>query len=172
MDSSQASTTLRHGTTPIQYTIKAQILNTQQNTLVTLSLTLSHPPPSLSLSFSPLSVSHSSSPYCFRKRTVLRLDLKETIEGFFRTGRGRSFPVDGKDTETDSGKSGTRGLKADSVGNTTESTGVRDLDLFASGFQSASVATARYYTSHTKTKLPTRKSVQRSSRQSDHTKTS
>ena len=33
-------------------------------------------------------------------------------------------------------------------------------------------ATARYYTSHTKTMLPTRKSVPRSSRQSDHTKTS
>ena len=32
-------------------------------------------------------------------------------------------------------------------------------------------ATARYYTSHTKTMLPTRKSVPRSSRQSDHTKT-
>ena len=33
-------------------------------------------------------------------------------------------------------------------------------------------ATARYYTSHTKTMLPTRKSVPRSSRHSDHTKTS
>ena len=33
-------------------------------------------------------------------------------------------------------------------------------------------ATARYYTSHTKTMLPMRKSVPRSSRQSDHTKTS
>ena len=33
-------------------------------------------------------------------------------------------------------------------------------------------ATARYYVSHTKTMLPTRKSVSRSSRQSDHTKTS
>ena len=33
-------------------------------------------------------------------------------------------------------------------------------------------ATARYYASHTKTILPTRKSTQRSSRQSDHTKTS
>ena len=33
-------------------------------------------------------------------------------------------------------------------------------------------ATARYYASHTKTMLPTRKSVPRSSRQSDHTKTS
>ena len=33
-------------------------------------------------------------------------------------------------------------------------------------------ATARYYVSHTKTMLPTRKSVPRSSRQSDHTKTS
>ena len=32
-------------------------------------------------------------------------------------------------------------------------------------------ATARYYTSHTKTMLPTRKSVPRSSRQFDHTKT-
>ena len=32
-------------------------------------------------------------------------------------------------------------------------------------------ATARYYTSHTKTMLPTRKSVPRSSRQLDHTKT-
>ena len=31
---------------------------------------------------------------------------------------------------------------------------------------------ARYYTSHTKTMLPTRKSVPRSSRQLDHTKTS
>ena len=31
---------------------------------------------------------------------------------------------------------------------------------------------ARYYASHTKTKLPTRKSVPRPSRQSDHTKTS
>ena len=34
------------------------------------------------------------------------------------------------------------------------------------------VATARYYTSHTKTMLPTRKSVPRSSRQLDHMKTS
>ena len=33
-------------------------------------------------------------------------------------------------------------------------------------------ATARYYASHTKTMLPTRKSMPRSSRQSDHTKTS
>ena len=33
-------------------------------------------------------------------------------------------------------------------------------------------ATARYYASHTKTMLPTRKFVQRSSRQLDHTKTS
>ena len=33
-------------------------------------------------------------------------------------------------------------------------------------------ATARYYASHTKTMLPTRKSMLRSSRQSDHTKTS
>ena len=33
-------------------------------------------------------------------------------------------------------------------------------------------ATARYYTSHTKTMLPTRKSVPRSSRQLDHTKIS
>ena len=33
-------------------------------------------------------------------------------------------------------------------------------------------ATARYHTSHTKTMLPTRKSVLRSSRQLDHTKTS
>ena len=33
-------------------------------------------------------------------------------------------------------------------------------------------ATARYFTSHTKTMLPTRKSVPRSSRQLDHTKTS
>ena len=33
-------------------------------------------------------------------------------------------------------------------------------------------ATARYYASHTKTMLPTRKSVPRSSRQLDHTKTS
>ena len=33
-------------------------------------------------------------------------------------------------------------------------------------------AMARYYASHTKTMLPTRKSVPRSSRQSDHTKTS
>ena len=33
-------------------------------------------------------------------------------------------------------------------------------------------APARYYTPHTKTMLPTRKSVPRSSRQSDHTKTS
>ena len=33
-------------------------------------------------------------------------------------------------------------------------------------------ATARYYASHTKTMLPTRKSVPRSSRQSDHKKTS
>ena len=33
-------------------------------------------------------------------------------------------------------------------------------------------ATASYYASHTKAKLPTRKSVPRSSRQSDHTKTS
>ena len=33
-------------------------------------------------------------------------------------------------------------------------------------------ATARYYTSHTKTMLPTRKSVPRSSRQMDHMKTS
>ena len=33
-------------------------------------------------------------------------------------------------------------------------------------------ATARYYASHTKTMLPMRKSVPRSSRQSDHTKTS
>ena len=33
-------------------------------------------------------------------------------------------------------------------------------------------ATARYYTSHTKTMLPTRMSVPRSSRQLDHTKTS
>ena len=33
-------------------------------------------------------------------------------------------------------------------------------------------AIARYYTSHTKTMLATRKSVPRSSRQSDHTKTS
>ena len=33
-------------------------------------------------------------------------------------------------------------------------------------------ATARYYTFYTKTMLPTRKSVLRSSRQSDHTKTS
>ena len=32
-------------------------------------------------------------------------------------------------------------------------------------------ATARYYASHTKTMLPTRKSVPRSSRQSDHTQT-
>ena len=32
--------------------------------------------------------------------------------------------------------------------------------------------TARYYASHTKTMLPTRKSMPRSSRQSDHTKTS
>ena len=32
-------------------------------------------------------------------------------------------------------------------------------------------ATARYYTSHTKTMLPTRKSVPRSNRQLDHTKT-
>ena len=32
-------------------------------------------------------------------------------------------------------------------------------------------AAARYYTSHTKTMLPTRKSVPRFSRQSDHTKT-
>ena len=32
-------------------------------------------------------------------------------------------------------------------------------------------STARYYASHTKTMLPTRKSVPRSSRQSDHTKT-
>ena len=32
-------------------------------------------------------------------------------------------------------------------------------------------ATARYYASHTKTRLPTRKSMPRSSRQSDHTKT-
>ena len=32
-------------------------------------------------------------------------------------------------------------------------------------------ATARYYTSHTKTMLPTRESVLRSSRQMDHTKT-
>ena len=34
------------------------------------------------------------------------------------------------------------------------------------------VATARYYTAHTKTMLPTRKSVPRSSRQLGHTKTS
>ena len=33
-------------------------------------------------------------------------------------------------------------------------------------------SSARYYTSYTKTKLPTRKSVARSSRQLDHTKTS
>ena len=33
-------------------------------------------------------------------------------------------------------------------------------------------AAARYYTTHTKTMLPTRKSVPRSIRQSDHTKTS
>ena len=33
-------------------------------------------------------------------------------------------------------------------------------------------ATARYYASHTKTMLPTRKSVSRSSGQSDHTKIS
>ena len=36
--------------------------------------------------------------YCLGKRNVLRLDLKESREGFCRRGRGRSFLVDGPKT--------------------------------------------------------------------------
>ena len=36
---------------------------------------------------------------CFGSRNVLRLDLKESREGFCRRGRGRSFHVDGLKTE-------------------------------------------------------------------------
>ena len=54
--------------------------------------------------------------YCFRKRNVLRLDFKESREGFCRRGRGRSFHVDGPKTEkavepTVKSKSGTRNLE-------------------------------------------------------------
>ena len=36
---------------------------------------------------------------CFGKRNVLRLDVKESREGFCRRGRGRSFHVEGPKTE-------------------------------------------------------------------------
>ena len=37
--------------------------------------------------------------YNIGKRTVLRFDLKESREGFCGRGRGRSFPVEGPETE-------------------------------------------------------------------------
>ena len=37
--------------------------------------------------------------YCFGKRNVLRLDLKEFGNGFLWTGRGRSLHVDGSKSE-------------------------------------------------------------------------
>ena len=37
--------------------------------------------------------------YYFGKRNVFRLDLKQSREGYFRRGRGRTFPVDGPKTE-------------------------------------------------------------------------
>ena len=37
--------------------------------------------------------------YCFGKRNVLRLDLKESDNSFFWTGRGRSLHVDGPKSE-------------------------------------------------------------------------
>ena len=57
--------------------------------------------------------------YCYRKRNVLRLDLKRGLISF-RERKGRSLHVDrgtedGKCTGTDSGKSGTRNLEAESI---------------------------------------------------------
>ena len=47
--------------------------------------------------------------YCFEKRDILRLDLKESRQGFCRRRRGRSFHVEGpkkrKAAGTNSGKS-------------------------------------------------------------------
>ena len=54
---------------------------------------------------------------CFGKRNVLRLDVKESREGFCRRGRGRSFHVEGPKTEKvrepTVGSLGTRNLEAD-----------------------------------------------------------
>ena len=41
--------------------------------------------------------------YCFGKRNILRLDLKESRKVFCQRGRGRSFHVDGLKTEKSTG---------------------------------------------------------------------
>ena len=64
----------------------------------------------------------------FGKRTVFRLHLNESREGFCRRGRGRPFPKPqgrGPKTEnagTNSRESGARNLEAESIRNRTEST--------------------------------------------------
>ena len=66
--------------------------------------------------------------YNFGKRNVFRLDLNESRGGFRRTGRGRSFHVDGPKTEgagTHSEGSGARNLEAESIRSGAESTGGR-----------------------------------------------
>ena len=54
---------------------------------------------------------------CFGKRNVLRLDVKESREGFCRRRRGRAFHVEGPKTEkareSTVGSLGTRNLEAD-----------------------------------------------------------
>ena len=54
---------------------------------------------------------------CFGKRNVLRLDVKESREGFCRRGSGRSFHVEKPKTEKvrepTVGSLGTRNLEAD-----------------------------------------------------------
>jgi len=53
--------------------------------------------------------------YCFGKRNVFRLDLKESREGFCQRGGGRSFHVEGPKTEKVAGTNSTRNLEKSSA---------------------------------------------------------
>ena len=55
------------------------------------------------------------------KRNVLRLDLKECREGFFRKGKGRSFHVEGSKTKEKENRS-TSNLETESIRSRTDST--------------------------------------------------
>ena len=62
--------------------------------------------------------------YCFGKRNVLKLDLNESRDVFFHTGRGRLFHVERPKVEkANSGMSGMRNIEAESIRNRGESMG-------------------------------------------------
>ena len=80
--------------------------------------------------------------YNFGERNLFRLDLNESREGFYRTGRGRTFYIDGlkiEKAQEPTVESGARNLEAESIRSGVESTGGhKKLKTVSSHFQTCS----------------------------------